>query len=144
MITKEKIENLSELEVIILLKSISASKSFYRNLTRYDSIFRLQIGDSKAEGQPLLPSQLNPWLYDGRHFIKIVQYAPDTPKEIYKNHPWIWINSVDKCESISFVEDYNNLESLKETFDISNLSKLTRRRLNLDKLIIYEDFWRTI
>jgi hypothetical protein len=133
MITKEKIENLSELEVIILLKSISASKSFYHNLTRYDSIFRLQIGDSKAEGQ--LGATSNAWLYDGRHFIKIVQYAPDTPKELYKNHPWIWINSVDKCESIAFVEDYNNLESLKETFDISNLSKLTRRRLNLDKLI---------
>lgn len=129
MISKEKIENLSELEVIILLKSISCCKSFYNDLTKYDKIFRFKIGDSKENRVG------DAWLYDDKHFIKIVQYAPDTPKEIYKDHPWVWVNSVDKSESDSFIKDYNNLESLKETFDISNLSKLTRRRINLDKLI---------
>jgi len=131
MIDKDKIENLSDLEIIILLKSISKGKSFYNNLLNHDSIYRFQIGDSELERPG------DAWLYDGKHFIKILQYSPGVPKEIYKNYPWVWVNSVGKFEReyIPFIEDYNNLESLKESFDISNLSKLTRRRINLDRII---------
>ncbi len=108
----DDIENLSEIEIKTLLKSISGSKAFYNSIIKYGHRFKFILGstdDFEWTG--------GAWLFDDKHFIKILECFPNDKEGNYS-----WVNSVSKYkgEHNSFRDAYKSIIRDKRLNEILN------------------------